>query len=201
VRRRFLIASAISVGVVAAGATLAAAVGLLVPVKGSSVFCLTTEAASALSAQGVSLSASAPAELDMSGPTPCVRVSFSGSVSADLADGGAQLQGGMVFTRAGSVARLELSKLTADVPSRTLRADVAVNGAPAVTTDFLGFSLDPAYVSLSASGARAVDDPAVLSPQGAAAFDRAFGTVPVSSGSSLFRIMAEADFLSGLPGL
>lgn len=201
-RKKFLIVPAIGLIVAGAGVSLASALGLQVPVKGSATLCLSPAASAALDQNDVTLAAIAPATLDTTGSTPCVKVpAFTGKIAPDLSEGLVEVQGGMSFARANTQERLGITALTGDMTTRSISGELSHGTAATANTRILNFSVDPSYVTITTDGVGAAQDPATLTAQGATAFEQSFGFSPVPAGDVLFRLGADAQFTAATPGL
>lgn len=201
-RKKFLIVPAVGLIVAGVGATLASALGLQVPVKGNATLCLSPAASAALDQNDVTMAAIAPATLDTTGSTPCVKVpAFTGNIAPDLSEGLVDVEGGMSFARANTQERLGISAITGDMTTRSISGDLSPSPAATAKTRILNFSVAPSYVTITTDGVSAAEDPATLTPQGATAFERSFGFSPVPAGDVLFRLGADAQFTAATPGL
>ncbi|MEU1310536.1 hypothetical protein ABZ419_16795 [Streptomyces cinnamoneus] len=135
-RRRHL-AVLIAAATVTAGAGLwaAAAVGAIphvLPVpevtlsQASADLCLTDAAAKALKANGLSLTAEAPARVIDKGGRECVHVpTKDGHLATDFSTGTVSFDGSFGFARPSTGKRVLLSDLTADLTSRNIAGTAA----------------------------------------------------------------------------
>jgi hypothetical protein len=185
-----------------AAPSLAAAVGVLIPIRGTGTFCLTPAAAAGLAERHVALTALAPATLDTTGPTPCVTFpTAGGSVAPDISAGTVRADGGMSFTRSGDPARLDFTDLTSDITTDTFTSQMSVNGGAPAETGFLRYDIGPAYAGVTPSAITVTDAPATLAPAAADAFTATLGTAPTPADAPMFSIDGHAAFLDNLPGL
>lgn len=202
-RRRTVIATAlVSLSVVAVSAAVAA--GPVMPVAGPVTWCLSSAAAQHLAADGVVVSATAPAVLDSSGPAPCVQWPMQGKISLDLTEGSWTASGGMTFTRLSDGRSLRFTGSHGDMARRTMAVDAAVGDAAAQPVDLSTYELDMAKItvtmpSLDSPGsveAKPLDT--MLTQEGAAVFSRAFGASPVPAGDSLATVAGRVDVIPAL---
>jgi hypothetical protein len=204
-RRRHVISTALgSVAAVAAAAAIAVAAGAQVPVAGEVAWCLSPAAAQHLAADGVVVSAGAPAVLDSSGATPCVRWPMKGDISLDVSSGMWTSAGDVSFTRASDGRSLRLTQAHGDLARRAMTVDAAVGDEAAQTVDLSTYALDMKDVtvtmpSLGSPGSvegRPIDT--LLTPEAAAVFTRAFDTSPVPSGDSLATVAGRVDVVPAM---
>ncbi|MCQ4080102.1 hypothetical protein NGB36_05720 [Streptomyces sp. RB6PN25] len=165
----------------------------VVPVNGSTDFCLTPDAVEHMSDSGITMHATGEATLERAKPN-CVK--FPVTVSS-LSFNGAELGGGVVFQR--GPRRVEFSHLYNHFAGRYVTADASVNGGPTTTIPFLSYQTEPRDVA---------DAPSVdygsglmrLTPSGEHAFTEAFGQSPVNSGQNLYSSAGRVDVLSTATG-
>ncbi|RMI40999.1 hypothetical protein EBO15_24650 [Actinomadura harenae] len=191
--------SLVACAALAHGTATAGVVGPVIPVKGAATLCLTAAATASLTADGVTPSAIAPATLDTSGSTPCVKFpNAHGSVALDLSAGGASLDGGLSFTRSRDGARLDLTGLSADLPRSKITIKAAVNGGPPTGIDLAAYTAGPTYFVTTAAEVSGTSVPLRLEPGGATAFTQAFGQTPVAVGADILLATGHLDALSNL---
>ncbi|GAA2158588.1 hypothetical protein GCM10009760_61700 [Kitasatospora kazusensis] len=203
-RRTALTTTALALGLTAmlAMAAPAGAAGPEIPVKGQATFCLSPAAAKTFATDKVIMTATAPAVLDTSGPTPCVTMPISkGAISLDLVSGGAPLDGGFSFTRESDQNRLEFSNLYSNLTRRTITADETLNGSAPTNIDLATYAVDTDQVKVGLTGVDAVGVSGNLTQMGADAFTSAFDDQPVDNGQPLFTITGHVDLLKSAAAL
>jgi hypothetical protein len=181
---------ALAIAIVTAGTATATPVvpapDLLKIKAGTANFCLDQLAQQAFDADGITMSAGAPAQLVTTGPQPCVTTHVTeGAVSLGLSDGNFPFRGTITFARASDNARITFSEIsvTFGLPS-TVTAVVDGNTTDPIT--LLEFTLLPGNLMTDGTYLVAHDVPLNLTGDGANALATAFGVSPVSSGKPLF---------------
>lgn len=204
-RGRAVIATAlVSAAAVASAAAIAVAAGAELPVAGTVTWCLSPAAAQHLAADGVVVSAGAPAVLDSSGSTPCVQWPMKGKISLDVSSGSWASDGDVSFTRASDGRSLRLSQAHGDLARRTMTVEAAVGGEAARSVDLSTYSIDMKDItvtmpSLSSPGSvEAKPFATVLTTDGAAVFTKAFGAPPVPAGDSPATVAGRVDVVPAL---
>ncbi|MEV6048355.1 HtaA domain-containing protein [Streptomyces xanthochromogenes] len=193
----------VAVLTLAVGATLAAtavqagAVKAELPLQGSGTVCLTQEAARALDAQHVTISATGAA----TGSGNCVTFPGSGTLSPDLTGGELPLQGGMRFARGGS--HLDMTHLVIHIRlgKGHTSADIAQNGAPGKNTTVFRFPVSLSKVSFTPATVDTKDIPLTLTSEGATAFADTFGVAPLPADAPLLAFDGQARITSPFGGL
>ncbi|TXS42026.1 hypothetical protein EAO72_15400 [Streptomyces sp. or43] len=192
----------VSLSTLAVSAAVAA--GPVMPVAGAVTWCLSSAAAQHLAADGVVVSATAPAVLDSSGPAPCVQWPIKGSISLDLTEGTWTTDGAMTFTRDSDGRSLSFTGAHGDLARRTLSADAAVGDEAPQPVDLSTYELDMTKMTVTmpsfSSPGSVVAEPfdTMLTQDGAAVFSRAYGASPVPVGSSLATVAARVDVVPEL---
>lgn len=203
-RRTVAIAAIAAVSTAVVSVSVAVAVGAEVPVNGAVMWCLSPAAAKQLETIGVTMSAAAPATLDSSGATPCVRLPMKGKISLDASSGNGTFDGSISFTQSADGRSLRLTQASGDLTARKVYADVGVDDEPSRTVNLTTYTLDMRNITVippSLSSAGAVEGKpfdTLLTDSGAVAFARAFGAPPVPSGDSLATIEGRVDVASVL---
>ncbi|WP_413754287.1 hypothetical protein NRF20_42460 [Streptomyces sp. R-74717] len=199
-RRRAVLATAlVSASAVASTAVVAVAAGAELPVAGVVTWCLSPAAAQHLAADGVVVSAGAPAALDSSGATPCVQWPMKGSISLDVSSGSWASDGDVSFTRASDGRSLRLSQAHGDLAQQTMTVEAAVGGEAARSVELSTHSIDMKDIavtmpSLNSSGSvEAKPLGTVLTADGAAVFTEAFGAPPVPGGDIPATVAGRVD--------
>jgi hypothetical protein len=175
-----------------------AAAPLLKVKSGTANFCLDASAQSGLDAGGIGMSAGAPAQLVTTAPQPCVTTHVAeGAVSLGLTDGNFPFHGAITFTRTSDQAKITFSELKVTF-SALSSATAVVNGDTAHPITLLTFIPLPGNIITDGRFLIAHDVPLNLTPDGMAAFAKAFGTSPVGSGKALFIGTGYGELDSGL---
>jgi hypothetical protein len=171
---------------------------------GNANFCLDRLAQKAFDADGISMSAGAPAQLVTTGPQPCATTHVTeGAVSLGLSDGSFPFRGTITFARASEDARITFSDIsvTFGVPS-TVTAVVDGNTKNPIT--LLKFTPLPGNIMTDGTYLIAHDVPLNLTDEGANALTTTFGRSPVSRGKPLFVGTGYGELEAGglpLPGV
>ncbi|MFI9586340.1 hypothetical protein ACIHCQ_31895 [Streptomyces sp. NPDC052236] len=203
-RRAVLTTALVSVSAIAAAVSVAVAAGPVMPVAGVVTWCLSPAAAQHLAADGVVVSAGAPAVLDSSGPTPCVQWPMRGDISLDVSEGAWTADGEVTFTRASDGQSLRLTQAHGDLARRTMSVDAAVGREAAQPVVLSTYEIDmrditvtmPSLESPGAVEGRPFNT--MLTPDAATVFTRAFSAPPVPSGSSLATVSGRVDVVPAL---
>lgn len=202
-RRRAVIATAlVSLSAVAVSAAVAA--GPVMPVAGTVTWCLSSAAARHLAADGVVVSAAAPAVLNSSGSAPCVQWPMKGKISLDLTEGSWTAGGGMTFTRVSDGHSLRFTGAHGDLARRSMSVDAAVGDGAAQSVDLSTYELDMTKMtvtmpSLNSPGSvEGKPFDTMLTQDGAAVFSQAFGASPVVPGASLATVAGRVDVVPAL---
>ncbi|MFI0259329.1 hypothetical protein ACH4OW_09875 [Streptomyces sp. NPDC017056] len=167
--------------------------------KAQTDFCPTAAAGKALADQGVTLEAKSPAQVTDVGGRRCVRLPITkGEFALDLGKGSVPADGGLVFRKAGGRS-VSFTDLAFDFGTHTANGTATADGAKAgragqQQTELFGFAFqaDKTKVDLakgSAQGAAAL----TLGTGGHNALSNAFGTSPLSAGSTVFDATAGGD--------
>ncbi|MEU2739946.1 hypothetical protein ABZ656_32455 [Streptomyces sp. NPDC007095] len=202
-RRRAVIATAL-VSLSALAVTAAVAAGPVMPVAGTVTWCLSSAAAQHLTADGVVVSAGAPAALDSSGPTPCVQWPMKGKISLDLTEGSWTAGGGMTFTRASDGRSLRFTGAHGDLARRSMSVDAAVGNEASKPVDLSTYELDMTKMTVtmpslhSPGSVEGKPFDTMLVQDGAAVFSQAFGAPPVPSGNSLATLAGRVEVVPAL---
>ena len=163
--------------------SLAAPAGAASPqlgLKGQATFCLTTDAASALKSDGLILTATVPATMSTSGPTPCITTPMEDDV-----EGSTPIQGGFTFTKDSN--KLDFTDLNNNLLSGMIQATASVNGDALSTIDM---------VKVGILGVDTKNKPATLTRQASNVFVQVFNVTPVNVGQALFTVSSTADLPS-----
>jgi hypothetical protein len=166
--------------------------------SGTANFCLDPAAQTALDMAGIGMSAGAPAQLVSTAPQPCATTHVTeGAVTLGLTDGSFPFHGTITFTRATDQAAITFSDImvTFAVPST---ATAVVNGDTAHPVTWLTFIPLPGNLMTDGRFLFGHDVPLNLTPDGAAAFAKAFGTSPVPAGQPLFAGTGYGELEAGL---
>ncbi len=186
-----VVAVVLAAGVGMGSAYAAPSNGVLLPPllkikSGTANFCLDPSAQSGLNAGGIGMSAGAPAQLVTTAAQPCVTTHVAeGAVSLGLTDGNFPFHGSITFTRTSDQAKITFSEIKVTF-SALSSATAVVDGDTAHPVTLLTFILPPGKIMTDGRFLMAHDVPLTLTPAGAAAFAKTFGTSPVGSGTALF---------------
>ncbi|OEJ35229.1 hypothetical protein [Streptomyces subrutilus] len=174
------ITAAVALGV---ATVQAGAIAADVNVRGKGAYCLSSDAARNLTAQGVTLEAVAPATID----DTCVTMPGAGTVAPDLTGGQVPLEGGMRFTSATG-HHLDITHMIGHVRigEGYNTADVAVDNEAAVNLDIAHWPVSMSRVSITPTTASMKDIPLTLTADARAAFIRAFGASPTAKDEPIF---------------
>ncbi|MCT9091616.1 HtaA domain-containing protein [Streptomyces sp. ASQP_92] len=168
------------------------------PVRGKGTVCLTTEAARALTTQGLTFGAVAPA----TGDGNCVTFPGSGSLSPNLTGGEIPLKGGMRF--AGRGHRLDLTNVQIHIRlgEGYTSADAAADGGPAAKNiELFRYPVSLNRVTFTPTTVDTKGIPLSLTAAGGAAFTKAFAATPVAVGKALFTFDGHAEITNPFSGL
>ncbi|MFF1411216.1 hypothetical protein ACFVX6_15715 [Streptomyces sp. NPDC058289] len=178
-------------------AVTAATAAPLLHLDGTVDFCLTADAARNLNSEGITMQPAGDAKSDPDRPN-CVILPFTGATLAtDLSGGGADLEGGIAFTRQSS--DLKLTNIHIDITHATITADSSSRHASRSAVPVLAYTDGADHTSITPTGARATDVPLLLTPTGQSIFTSAFGTYP--GPAPLFNASSESHLATSLPHL
>ncbi|GLX34273.1 hypothetical protein Sros01_03460 [Streptomyces roseochromogenus] len=182
--------------VIAVAAVQAGAIGTDLHIRGESTFCLSPEAARALAEQKVEMEPIAPATASGT----CVTLPGAGTMAPDITSADIPLTGGMRFTGAGH--RLDVTNLRGHVRigEGSTSADLAKDQEPATNVDFVHWPVSLSRVSLTPTTASMKNNPVTLTPEGTAAFTRAFGAGPTPDGTPLFLFEGKGELSNPFRG-